>query len=248
MNNELTEEQIERVGDYIMGLLSKEERMAFEQQLIVNPVLQAEVNLQKEVILLVEEAEDMRLKEMLKEVDLEAEDKAEDSTGGRKWWLVAILVLILLGIAWLVWKGQEESPERLYAAYFEPYQNVLVPTVRDAGVPLDVLEAFQAYEDGNYETALLAFNQLPVEVQKPDYELYEALSLMQTNRVGEAIRLLQVLKNNSDSQFREHAQWYLALAYLKQGNTPKARQFLEGLVENKSAIFEKKARELLSKL
>lgn len=262
MSKPLTDREIEQAGDYVMDLLPIEEKIAFEQKIAQKPSLQTEVALQSQLLLVVEGIEDQRLKKMLQNEQIEInQEKAASSTSSppsheststnHRWWLILITIVALL-LAYLLWQTQRKpSAERIYATYFQPYDNVIISTVRqgqNSTIPPQVIEAFQSYEAGNYSAALTAFNQLNEEQQTLNYQFYKALTLMALDDTTTAIPIFENLIKDTDTQFREHVQWYLALAYLQEGNIEQTTNTLNVLLNSNPVIFKDKALELLQDL
>lgn len=259
MSEPLSDQEIEQAGDYVLDLLSLEEKIAFEEKIAQKPSLQAEVALQHQLLLVIEGTEDQRLKKMLQDEQLQInQEKATSNTSlststwkNRRWWVILITIFALL-LAYLFWQTQQRSNvEKIYATYFQPYDNVIVSTVRQGGsstVPPEVTEAFQNYEAGNYSAALAAFNQLNVEQQTSNYQFYKALTLIALDNAKLAIPILKNLIQDTDTQFQEHARWYLALAYLQEENIEQAISTLEVLLSSNPVIFKDKAMKLLQDL
>ena len=64
-----------------------------------------------------------------------------------------------------------------------------------------------------------------------------------------AVKLLTQSVSIAPSALKAKAQWYLALAYLKQENVPTAIETLGILIKNPSAGgYQQKAEKLLSEL
>lgn len=261
MSELLSNREIEQAGDYVMDLLPIEEKMAFEQKMARKPSLQAEVALQSQLLFVIEGVEDQRLKKMLQDEQTQInQEKTISSTSpplhsstwnNRRWWIILIAILALL-LAYLFLQTQQTAnPEKIYATYFQPYDNVIVSTVRQgksSTVPSEVTEAFQNYEAGNYSAALAAFNQINNEQQTSNYQFYKALTLMELDNAIAAIPILKSVIQDTDTPFQEHAQWYLALAYLQEENIEQTTTTLEVLLDSNPVIFKDKALKLLQDL
>ena len=145
-------------------------------------------------------------------------------------------------------------PATLYAQAFAPDN---IP--EDAAGPLD--DAFVYYAEAQYETAINAIDNAGSKASTRGgdsftpvtnfYALYyKALSMMSLENTAGAIPLLQqaVLKSPA-ATLKVKAQWYLALAYLKQEKISETAETLR-LVTNNSAAgkYKSKAEKLLMAL
>ncbi|WP_026953599.1 tetratricopeptide repeat protein [Algoriphagus vanfongensis] len=171
----------------------------------------------------------------------------EQPSNNRKTWWYAAAAMLVLGI--MGWWGLTQfslNPENLYYSYFEPYPNIVEPIVRsDAEQSGLSAQAFEWYEKGEYEKASEAFATLHEEHQAAADLFYQAISLMALDRSAEAIPMLKQQKE--EDSFYEAAQWYLALAYLKEGQESQARSCLER-VRDADGFLSSQAIDLLNEL
>ncbi len=90
-------------------------------------------------------------------------------------------------------------------------------------------EAIKAYQSKDYSASVAAIQK----IQAPDAEqqFYLGLSYLYNKNYEQAI---PVLKQSLDAKnsFSESAQWYLSLAYFKNGQTDLARKYLNIIVGN----------------
>lgn len=146
------------------------------------------------------------------------------------------------------------SSQTLYAQAFTKDE---VP--ENFGGPLD--NAFFYYNSGKYEQAIEAIDNMgSAGATRSDnsaaaltdfYALYyKALSLMLLNKADAAIAPLeQCVRQSPAETFKAKAQWYLALANLKQGNIIAARTTLQQLINNPASdLYKPKAKTLLAEL
>ena len=159
-------------------------------------------------------------------------------------WLVAASVIFLLGLSmwFLLFNSTDLNTDQLYAANFEPYDNVVHPIERGNSVTDLKTKAFTAYEEADYNLALELFKELQVQQSDPSIPFYKAIVLMQLQKYQDAIPILESYINNN-GQLKDRATWYLALAHLKQGDISESTIQLKKLVEMGS--FKKDAAEKL---
>ncbi|MEM6297960.1 MAG: hypothetical protein AAF740_04635, partial [Bacteroidota bacterium] len=122
--------------------------------------------------------------------------------------IAASFVILLMGT--LIFRAEKaRSSEELFAAYFDPYPNVVHPLTRSGEGQPDVYDrGFSAYETSNYEDAADLF----AEVEGFKYPIYLAISYLGSEppRAEKALKLLKKLDLQTDI-----THWYSALAYLE---------------------------------
>ncbi len=163
-----------------------------------------------------------------------------------RWYYLAAACAGLIAIAWFYVGSLKQTPEQLYASYFEPYPNVFESATRgnsNAGTRED---AFRAYDEGDYATAATLFNELLRSNEDPAMLLLLGNANLMLGNNDDAIANFKTLLVRSDD-LEIQADWYLALAYLKTGETAKARPILSRLSET-GTDYATKARALIHKL
>lgn len=86
--------------------------------------------------------------------------------------------------------NQPTDFEKLYAKNFEPYPNIVAPTVRNT-TESEIQQAFNNYDTHNYKKAAIGFKTL-YDKNKSDYaNFYYAISLMADNQIEQAIEALE---------------------------------------------------------
>ncbi len=170
-------------------------------------------------------------------------------------WLVAASIIVLLGIGSLFYNSyNSHKPEKIFAAYFEPYRNIVHPVERGAGDGSIESKAFQAYENGKFYKAINLFNSIDYleEDDSHNIDFYKGISLLAINKNKEAIDILLPIATDIEKgsyDLSQKANWYLALAYLNSKEIDKARsQFF--MIANDAAFTYKKdeAKEILKML
>lgn len=127
--------------------------------------------------------------------------------------------------------------------------------------PIFLAEALTDYDSGNYTTLQrLNLNSIPQtrgvgEADSKENILqlghyYKGLAFLQTNNTREAVINLEwVLNNHPGNTLRDKAQWYLALAYLKEHKPGKAKELLKKIISgSRENTLSKHANTLLKSL
>lgn len=196
-----------------------------------------------------------QIREELK-ADLEAAEVEVSGTGGgakvislkKIIWVAAAVALLLVGVWFALQNNPAKNSTELYAQYYEPFDNVILPVNRsNSNVPKENIlqQAFVSYENGAYTEAEKLFTQLPDSLARtPDIQFYQGLVLLENGKNKEGQTILEKLILQSDFQFQKQAEWYLALAYLKTGEREKTNVLLEKISKDAKHPYEKEAKEL----
>lgn len=254
------------IEKYMKGILSEEERLEFDTLLDTDDEFREEVELKEEVesqdIRRVAEVEDdQSFREMLGEFEQEIRQDVENAEeeenrkvipiGVKKRrfdrkWLAAASVIIILGIGIYYNLNRPISSEELFLSNFEPYPNVIYPIERGSSESDMKTIAFSAYERADYEEAITAFDSLYSETGEAHYLFYKANALIALHRSDEAIPLLLQYSESGD-QLSEKSGWYLAMAYLDNGDREMAGKVIDSLIAN-DIYMANDASELLPSL
>lgn len=231
----------EQILEYIEGRLGEEERIAFEKRLEVEPDLKASYRQElgrHTALKAIQRAEE---KEALKKVlgQPTARIKSLNSTFRIATIAAGIIILFILGYLFI----PDQQPEQFAMQYFEPYP---LSNVRGESDDQQALfdQALIPYQQGDFQIALPYLRQLlgtdPDNVQ---LKLNLASALIAEAQTPEAISLLQTITNQS----ADAAEWYLALAYLQDGQLSQAKELLQA-ISGKSHFKQGQARNLLEEL
>jgi tetratricopeptide (TPR) repeat protein len=182
------------------------------------------------------------------ETKLQKETPVRLNTGSTRWYYYAAAAVIGTTILVAVFMNSfDENPDQLFQAYFAPYPNMFEPTTRSAeSVDSKRADAFQAYEQGNYQRAATLFSDLLNENKEPGMLLLLGNSNMMLGKLDEAKANFITLNKDYDDLDMQ-AKWYLSLCYLKTGEIDKAQVLLKELGDTEIS-YSTKAKELLEKV
>ncbi len=160
---------------------------------------------------------------------------------------LAAAVLILLIPAYFLLRPASTSS--LYQEHFEAPRSTYFQVSRSAATEKTDLDvAFQAYATEDYQQAASLINDLIAQhPDKPDLKFYQAISLLASDQVEDAIDLFKDCLDISYQDTDQKSSWYLALSYLKQGDKEQALFWLSKTVEVDDE-HRSEADELLAKL
>lgn len=242
--SEWREEDMVLMERYLNGDLSGEELLAFEKQLKEDKTLQQRLktlgNLKEGIV----QAGRKDLHSEIKQWEENELPIARTIPIWKRSWTMGIAAVLVIGITAIMLWPQSENSNELFKAYFEPYPNVIMPTVRGGEVnePSTVQKAYRAYDEGNYTEAVQFFENL--EVKDDGSLFYLGNSYLAIHETENAIQVLEKLVNEQ-SQFDEEAKWFLGLAYLKIGDNAMARDTFGKI---KSERYQNKINNILKQI
>lgn len=238
-------DNIDRIDKYLQGNMDAGEKQAFEAEMAATPALAEEVELQRDMLVFLQQKEKRsHLKSQLEEVGKgyfqKEEAKVIPFVQRRRVWLLvataaAVIALLIVG-RWITRPSLFEE-----YAQFPP----LALAEKSAGA-VDWSQAERAFQSGDYATAssLLA----DYSTQYPNDALariYLGISRMELDQTVEAQQIFAGI-TSADPTLKDFANWCLALNYLKANDRPKCRATLQK-IQASSAYYDK-AQELLGRL
>lgn len=237
--------QQELLEKYLAGTLNKEDTNEFNALRESDQDFDAEVTFHEDISEVIREEERVRLKSILTQKD-------SPKTSRSKSLLVVVLVgvligLFLAGIYIYQNRQQEDSPELIYASYFEPYPNTYRPVSRNATNSIET-QGFTAYENGNYELAAQKFEEVLIENDDSAIIFYLGMSYAANGRHSLAIENLERLRS-IDFAYSTEVYWYLGLYYLRQNDLEKASLNFQEYIDSASDKDQiQRAQEILEKI
>jgi outer membrane protein assembly factor BamD (BamD/ComL family) len=177
-------------------------------------------------------------------------------------------IAALFAIVFLVIQPGKKSDFELFAENFSPIENKISFTPTSDNISRGMKEckienlelynekecelvklALQEYNEKSYVEATKYFNSLRTEVKQknPIIVFYLANAQLQSGQVLEAIDNLSYLSQYPGDISKEEINYYLALAYLKNGKRENAKDLLE-VICGKNSKYSDKSCEILMKL
>jgi tetratricopeptide (TPR) repeat protein len=238
------------IDNFLTGRLTPAEKEAFEASLKTNEMLRQETETQARLKGIVVSYGAAQLKKRLQKIEAETIHK-KDAPKNPYWWLYLIIGLIMAGLAWWVLQSDSssaESPDAIYAAYYEPFTPVGLST-RDNTTESPSTTILNAYLQKDYSAVITQIQQQPEVLEENiQFQLIHAIALLETNQSKEAIRELENIALKKDPYFTDEAHWYQALALLKSGNKTTAIPLFTSVAENETSEYQQQAKTLLDQL
>lgn len=236
-----------KIESYILGQMGETEKAEFENELLNNPLLKEQVELEQSIVTQIQNRAfvDQQITAAKKEMQ---KSKTIRLTLYSVVSLAAMLVLVFFVHG--VWQGQQY--DQLYASNFTAYTNDYLATDGayrgDAAIDSLQVLAMQAYEKKDFATAINLFTRVLTTTYNPEFRFYLAIAQMETSQTNQALTDLQTLYHQSNEyRYYEQTRWYLALVELKLHNKAEAKKYLYELIKLEGVYWDK-AKELLGKL
>lgn len=235
---------IELIERYFDNSLTAEETEVLKERLRKDDRLQKLFNDERLLINTIRYQAARKDLEFLKGVE---RSLGKDSRRGIKrdlYYYAAAACVALLALAlWRPWA--QETPAELFNAYYEPYPNIFEPVLRgEESTPRS--QAFQAYEQQQYEQASILFSGLLREQRDAGMLLLLGNANLMTGKTEVATSNFKDLIAGYEELDTE-AKWYLSLCYLKTGEAAAARDLLKEIA-GKNTPESAKAAALLKDL
>ncbi len=241
------------IDRYFENSLSPKEQNLFNDLLQNDSDFKNEFLFQKDLKKVIAFSQQEELKSTLSHIEEHVKKKSLFMIVPKKWMVAASLLLITTLGLWSVKSLYYPSNEVIYKDYFQVDRNTIQPVVRGESLKTIEYRAFVAYEAQDYYKAINLFNS----VKTPDEAYiiyYKGLCFLALEKSDEAIALLSEVAtkqglDGKSADFKEKANWYLAMAYLKNNETEKAISRLSLIINNPSSNFKKQeAQEVLGYL
>jgi len=239
----------QRIEQYRFGPMSESERVKFEQDLIENPKLNHEFQLDIEIEDSLKQYDIIDLRRKLFKAMNEEKLKVKvpvSKSYHSKWYMVAasITFLVLLGGAFHLMNPVKYTNNTLFEMYYSG-ENAHSLT-RSAGNTND--EAMTKYREGDFNSALVLFNEILDKDPSNIYvRYYTGLASIETKQNEKAITEFKYIIDQKNNLFVENAQWYLALTYLRNNQMTDAKDLLVQ-INNSSNPHNKEAAQILKRI
>lgn len=250
-----TEQEISIMDDYINNNLSQERKIIFDEsmkrqdfkdevllKLSILKELQSEANkkLKEDILSFSEDTNSREIR------DTEINTKEKSNPNKYLKYLVGLLLIVALGIL-LFWAfNKNNQVDQLYAATYETYPAQEIQRGKIEQQNIDYIAAMELYRNGDYEAALNGFKALDMNDQS--LNLYIGVSQMELEQFSDAQSSLIKVKSSTDVGIRQAAEWYETLILLKTGDETGFNSAVKNIIDDESHLFNRKAKELQSKL
>lgn len=239
------------VDRYVNGEMNKGEIMSFEKELQKNKDLQANVQLEKDLNMVLAQKDVLEFRQKIAEVMIRQKEIKQPAKTFRltsRWLQLAaasITILIMVSAALLFFLPMQSSNTKLFKKYYDSDRPVHVTRSGD----VDLVEALRNYQQKNYEQAILLFNDILItDPNNSAIRFYTGISFIETEKFAEAISCFQEIIKNNHSLYVEPAEWHLGLSYLRNGEEEMATAQFKKVAANDISYYNSKATEILKQM
>ena len=242
-------EKFDLIERYFENSLDAKERLVFNDLLQNDAEFKEEFVFQRDLKEAIAANQREDVKKTLEHIESSVGNNKLFQLIPRKWMAVAtIAVLFSLGI-WSIKSNYYPSNDAIYADHFEPCRNHIQPVVRSEGATSIEYRAFVAYEAKNYHKAINLFNSSE-NAHLTYTNFYKGLSYLGLGKTNEAIELLTPIANTMEFEgqkpnWSERADWFIALAHIKNENNSEAEKALNKIVNHPTHTFKKEEAQLI---
>ncbi len=245
---------IEEIDEYIDSSLDDEAVASFEEELLMNPGLAAELNLNKEINEAIGERDIMSLRDQLQSISRIERESGKEKRGlmmpKRKQivWYAAASIILLLAISGIL-KNKSYTDQQIYTEFYQPY-NGIANTSRSASTAEDEMmgEAIHRINEKDYDSALNLLNKI-LSKDENNYtgNFYSGLSYQGKGEYNNAIQSFTKVITHGDNLFVEQSEWYLGLCYLNNEEREKAlRQFRK--IAESNGYYQASSEKILKRI
>lgn len=239
----MLEENLELFESYLSASFSEQEKLNFEQRLNSESTLKADFEAYKKTTEMLHQKFNDTDRHLFKEVLSQQSDayfKPKETTKKlfSLYKYVAVAVVLISVIGFYI----TNSGNPVYSDYATI--GTISLTQRSNTNEL-VKKAEDTFNSGSFDEAIIYFNQLiEQDPSNQEYQLYAGIAQIENNTYTEALTNLSRV-SEGNSVYKYEAQWYIALAYLKQEQYDQAKIALQKIPKN--ATEYSKAKKLLDK-
>jgi tetratricopeptide (TPR) repeat protein len=261
---------LEKIIRYLDGEMNGDEKHSFEKELVGDKALKQSRRLMEEIDRTIDDDQVFAFKEKLKEtqelynaitaanyvVGSETnEDSAKFFSNSRFNWryMAAAAITLLIVVSTVVLNFSRSSNDRIFSSYYHRYEaNYEASRVNSRGSGTNevnkLIYAVQLYDKGDSKGAIAIFGEIiKADPSNTAAHFFAGISFIETQNYDKAVENLSYVISKNDLTYIEHADWYLALCYLKSNQMSRATSMLNNIA-NSNNYYRVKALDLLKKI
>lgn len=243
------QEKNDQILRYLNGEMDSNEEVDFEKRLEKDSALNQEYEWQATISTGVKQEFIDEKKQMLQQY--EESKKPGPYRKFLKAGLLAasIIIAIGVGIYFMDFSNSGHNYQFIASKAFAPYPNYIYQNTRGANTNSEsqLKKGMRYYTLGNYQASTKILTEVTQKSDSALYRFYLGNAYLASDRPEKAIEEFQSIRNELSKELQPNNQWYLALAFLYNGEAESAKRLLKKLADNNSA-YRKSAKALLRKL
>ena len=224
MEDEKTYQLIE---DYLQGNLSGEAKISFEQNLINNPKLRAELQLHRQIH--GELAQDVI--ELRRELKTITRKKGELKVKpGLRMFILrygAVAAVLLIGIIYIPKLFFPMNENKVYNQFYESYPMAINMRSGETEYEINLNSAINAYLQEDFKQAIESFSKM--DSMEIIHHFYWANAYLSDGQFENANAQFDVVIESEDPRLIQQAQWYKGLILIKEKKIDEAINYFDAL-------------------
>ena len=235
---------------YNAGEMDEAEKQWFRKELRDNVKLRNEVELRCNTDMVLKNQDLMNLRNKLNAIEKQRKEPIPVRKPARAVnikYAAAIAGFILIGSIALL-SNRKLSSDKILEQYYKPYEATSTSRSVELVKNTDYNLALDYYSIHDYRNAAMYFNK--VLENDPSYmqsQLLNGISNFENQNYPAAEGSFSKVIADNDNYYIDHAQWYLALCYIKTDEKLKAIEQL-AIIEKSKTIYRKDARKILKSI
>lgn len=245
---------IEEIDGYLTDDLDAATMALFEDELMVNTGLGADLAFHREVDKAIAESEVISLRSSLHRIAMDERDRKSERLGivstRRKslFWYAAASVLVFMVVFTSLVRHKSYTGQQLYTSYYQPYR-VGASVSRSASVSQNSLNnALLAIDRGEYSSALNLLESSSLKGQEAfTVNFYSGVAYQELGEYNRAIGSFTQVVQQGDNLLVEQSEWYIGLCYLRADERQKAlAQFRS--IASRNGFYGQESGKILKQL
>jgi len=239
------------IDSYLSDELDEHALALFEDELMVNSGLEADLAFHKEVNKAIAETDVMALRARLKDISINQQNQPDEKLGimspKRKnlvWYAAASVILLMFVVTSLV-RSKMYTNQQLYAAYYQTYkssENVSRSAVEGYS---SLSLALREMDQGNFQTALKYLDKASgTDKDGFSTRFYSGVAYQELGEYNKAITSFTEVVRHGDNLLVEQSEWYIGLCYLRIDERDKALAQFKAIVSRKGFYGEQSGKLL----
>jgi len=245
---------IEEIDNYMNDEMDEFTLAHFEEELMCNTGLAAELAFHKEVDKAVAETDVMALRGRLRDISLAEKDRGSEKLGITSpklkrlvWYAVASSIVLVLAFSSLL-RHKTYSSQQLYTSYYQPYKNWTNVSRSALSSTNEMGSALREIGKGNYPSALNMLQSVSVKEQEGfSISFYSGIAYQGLGDYASAIRSFSEVVQHGDNLLVEQSEWYIGLCYLRIEEREKAVKQFRYIVSG-NGFYREQSSKLLKQL
>ena len=243
---------IEEIDGYLTDDLDEATMVLFEDELMVNSGLSADLAFHREVEKAVGETDVISLRSSLQQIARDEGDRRSERLGlgstRRKslFWYAAASVLVFMVVFTSLVRHRSYTGQQLYTSYYQPYK-VGASVSRSGSASQNGLNnALLAIDRGEYASALTLLEGTRGQ-EAYAVNFYSGVAWQELGDYSRAISSFTQVVQQGDNLLVEQSEWYIGLCYLRTDEREKAvAQFRS--IATRNGYYGQESGEILQQL